>query len=103
MLSSASGKEKLFANNFSQNSNLDDLGISLPVFLSRPNLKLHNISVTEMVKKIIMNLDSSKVSGLDCNLVVFLKNCKPELSYLLAELFNMCLKESCFPDCWKVS
>ena len=21
----------------------------------------------------------------------------------LAELFNTCLKESCFPDCWKVS
>ena len=32
-----------------------------------------------------------------------LKNCKLELSYILAELFNKCLKESCFPDCWKVS
>ena len=32
-----------------------------------------------------------------------LKNCEPELSYILAELFNKCLKESCFPDCWKVS
>ena len=31
------------------------------------------------------------------------KNCEPELSYILAELFNKCLKESCFPDCWKVS
>ena len=30
-----------------------------------------------------------------------LKNC--ELSYLLAEFFNNCLKESCFPDSWKVS
>ena len=29
--------------------------------------------------------------------------CEPELSYILAELFNKCLKESCFPDCWKVS
>ena len=47
-----------------------------------------------------MNLDFSKV---DCILVVILKNCKPELSYILAELFNKCLKESCFPDCWKVS
>ena len=35
--------------------------------------------------------------------MVILKNCEPELSYILAELFNMCLKESCFPDCWKVS
>ena len=32
-----------------------------------------------------------------------LKNCEPELSYILAKLFNKCLKESCFPDCWKVS
>ena len=54
--------------------------------------------ITNLVKKVITNLDSSKVSGLDCIPVVVLKNCKPELSYILAELFNMCLKESCFPD-----
>ena len=56
-----------------------------------------------MVKKVIMNLDLSKASGPDCIPVVVLKNCEPELSYILAELFNKCLKESCFPDCWKVS
>ena len=32
-----------------------------------------------------------------------LKNCEPELSYILAKLFNKCLKEPCFPHCWKVS
>ena len=32
-----------------------------------------------------------------------LKNCEPERSYILAELFSKCLKESCFADCWKVS
>ena len=85
MLSSASDKAKLFAENFSKNSNLDDSGISLPVFPSRTNLKLHNISVTpKMVKKVIMNLDLSKVSGPDCIPVVVLKNCEPELSYILA-------------------
>ena len=88
----------------SKNSNLDDSVIALPVFPSRTNLKLHNISITpKMVKKVIMNLDLSKASGLDCIPVVVLKNCEPELSYILAELFNMCLKLSCFPDCWKVS
>ena len=42
-------------------------------------------------------------SGSDCIPVVVLKNCEPELSYKLAELFSVCLKESCFPNCWKVS
>ena len=56
-----------------------------------------------MVKKVIMNLDSSKASGPDCIPVVVLKNCEPELSYILAKLFNMFLRKSCFPDCWKVS
>ena len=49
------------------NSNLDNSGISLNVFPSRTNLKLHNISVTpKMVKKVITNFDSSKASGADC-------------------------------------
>ena len=101
---SASDKAKLFAKNFSKNSNLDDSGISLPVFPSRTNLKLHNISITpKMVKKVITNLDTSKASGPDCIPVVVLKNCEPELTYILAKLFNNCLKESCFPDCWNVS
>ena len=104
VLSSASDKAKLFAENFSMNSNLDDSGISLPVFPSRLNLKLHNISVTpKIVRKVIMNLDLSKASGPDCIPVVVLKNCEPELSYILAELFSECLRECCFPDCWKVS
>ena len=44
-----------------------------------------------------------KASGPDCIPVVVLKNCEPQLSYILAELFNKCLKESCFQDYWKVS
>ena len=104
VLSSAFDKAKLFAENFSSNSNLDDLGISLPVFSPRTNLKLHSISVTpKMVNKVIMNLDLSKASCPDCIPVVVLKNCKPELSYILAELFNKCLKKCYFLDCWKVS
>ena len=46
VLSSASDKAKLFAENSSKNSNLDDSGIFLPVLPSRTNLKLHNIYVT---------------------------------------------------------
>ena len=101
MLSSASDKSNLFAKNFSKDSNLDDSDICVPVSPSITNLKLHNVSVTpKMVKKVI---DSSKASVPDCIPVIVLRNCEPEFSYILAELFNMCLKVYCFPDCLKVS
>ena len=67
---------------------------------SRTNLNFHNISLTlKMVKKVIMNLHLSKASAPDCIPVVVLKNCEPKPAYILAKLFNKCLKESCFPDC----
>ena len=76
VLSSASDKAKLFAENFSKNSNLDDSGISLPVFPFRTNLILNNISVTPKInKKVSMSLDLSKASGPDCIPMVVLKNC----------------------------
>ena len=104
LLSSASDEAKLFVKNVSKNSNLDDSDISLPVFPSISNLKLHNVCATQnMVEKVITNLDLSMASGPDCIPVVVLKNCEREHFYKLAELFNKCQKESCFPDCWKVS
>ena len=67
-------------------------------------MKQRNISVTpKMVKKFIIKLDLVKASGPDCIPAVVLKNCEPELSFILAELFNKCLKESFFPDYWKFS
>ena len=66
VLSSASDKTKLFAENFPKNYNLDVSCTSLPVFPSKNNLTLH-ISVTpKMLKKVIMKLDLSKASGPDC-------------------------------------
>ena len=48
-----------------------------------------------MVKKAIMNLDFSKAYIYpDFIPVVVLKKCEPERSYILAELFNKCLKVS---------
>ena len=103
-VSSASDKIKFFVKKISKDSNLDGSGISLPVFSSRTNLKLHNISVTyQMVKKVITNLDLSKASCPDYIPVMFLKNYEPELWHILAECFSMCLKESYFPDWWKIS
>ena len=66
-------------------------------------MKRHDISLTaRLVEKVITNLNSSKAPCLDCISVVVLKNYEPELSYILAKLRNLSLKESCFPDCWKV-
>ena len=50
-----------------------------------------------------MNLDSLRAPCPECIPMVILKNCKPELSDILAEPFNMYLKVCCFPDCSKVS
>ena len=41
-----------------------------------------------MIKKVITNFDSSKAYAPDYIPKVVLKNCEPELSYILAELFN---------------
>ena len=78
--------------------------ILVTLISSRTNLKPYNISITpKMIKKVITNLDPSKAFGPDYIPVLVLRNCEPEISYILAGLFNMCLKESCFPGCWKVS
>ena len=66
-----------------------------------------------MVKMVTTNLDLSKVSGPDCIPVVVLKNCEPERSYILAELFDMYLEGvffsrlleglvggPCIQECW---
>ena len=78
--------------------------IFLPDFFSRASRKLHNISgIPKLVKKVITNLYSSKTSSPDCvPVVVLLCKFEPGLSCILAELFNMCLKEYSFPDCLKV-
>ena len=78
--------------------------ILVTLISSRTNLKPYNISITpKMIKKVITNLDPSKAFGPDYIPVLVLRNCEPEIPYILAGLFNMCLKESCFPGCWKIS
>ena len=65
---------------------------------------LQNIYVTpKLVKKVIINLELPKMPGPDGILAVIMNNCEPELSNILAELFNMCLKETFFLRLLKVS
>ena len=51
----------------------------------------------------ILNCQRQIANCPDCIPVVDLKNYEPEVSYILAKLLNMCLKETYFLDCWKVS
>ena len=85
------GTVKFFAEIFSENYSLDDSGIFLFVFPSITNLKLHSIPVNLNTVKCIPSLYSSKASSSDCILVAVLNNCEPKLSYVLADLFKICL------------
>ena len=71
-------KQNCLLKTFLGTLNLDDSGISSPVFPCRTNLKLH-ISVTPtLVEMVITNLDLSKASGPDWIPVVVIKNFEPE-------------------------
>ena len=96
VLFSASDKAKVFAEIFSENSNLGDSGIFLPSIPFATNFKLLNIAATpKLFRKVIIYFDFWMASGPDCIPVVVLKNCEPELC-ILAKYFNMCPKEACF-------
>ena len=61
--------------------------ITYVIFISKTRLKIsEDDTIPKMVRKVVMNPDLSKASGPDFIPVVVLKNCEPELSYLLAEL-----------------
>ena len=98
-MSSAFDKAKLFAKNVSKISDLNESGTTLSVFPSKTDVMLYHIFVTpKMIKKIIRNFHFSKASGPDGVAVVVVRNCGPERSCILAEVFNLFLEKSCFPD-----
>ena len=97
ILPSAVDKSSLFGKLFSQNSNLDDSNIPLPNFPLRTASSLHNVKViAQDVNFHISNLSSSKATGPDNIPVIVLKNIAPELSPVLAKVFNVCLKRRIF-------
>lgn len=60
-------------------------------------MKLHDILLAgKIVEKVINYLHSTGASGPDCILELFLKRCQPELSYVLVDLFNICLENPLF-------
>ena len=103
-LTTSTGKANLLARNFSCNSTLDDGPQQLTDFPSRTEQKLSSKNITaKMVSREIYELDASIATGTDRIRAIVLKMCSPELSPVLAKLYNKCLSESCCPSCWKSS
>ena len=104
VLTSSKDKADLFCDCFSQNSTLDDANHPLPNFPSRCDIKVMSVLVTpKRVSNTISCLDASKANGPDGISAIVLQKCSPELSPILSKLFNKCLAEGVFPDCWKVA
>ena len=65
----------------------------LPYCSFKSNMQMDNLTASPMVIKMVISaLDSS--SGADGISVVVFENCEAEFTYMLANLFNLCLKES---------
>ena len=59
--------------------------ISVYLFSGVDIIENYIIPITpKLVKKVIINVDSSKVPGPDCIPLVVQKNCEPDLLYILA-------------------
>ena len=88
---------------FSNNCSLGSVsGTSPPNFPNRTDVTLESMSVTPLlVSRMIAKLDSNISPGPDCIPSVILKILSPELSSILAKLFNKCLKECTFPNTWR--
>ena len=80
--------------------NLAALVLTSHYYFKQFNQTLINTFVNRQLfsyDSISVGLYYPKTCGLDCILVVVPKNCDPKLSYMPAELFNMCLKEHFCP------
>ena len=86
------------------NSILVDDSHKLPDFPPRTEQRLRSKNITaKMVSRAIYDPGASKATGPNRIPPIFLKMCSPELSPVLAKLYNKCLAESCFLSCWKSS
>ena len=100
MLTTSTDKANLFARNFSCNFTLDDGSQQLPDFPSRTEQRLSSKNITA---KIVSLQSTILMHPKPLAPTEFQPLCSPELSPVLAKLYNKCLVESCFPSCWKTS
>ena len=95
-------KARCLCEQFASNSGPQENSAGLPEFPSRcdDSLRLPFIKSKDVLK-CILDLDSSKSCGPDKIPITVVRHCAPELSSILSKVYNLCLKTSVFPSCWK--
>ena len=104
----SSDKEKvdLLNSYFASQSTLEapSQDFSLPIFNYATEARINTINVSpEDVQKVLCSLPVNKASGPDNISNKLLKNVAPSICFPLSRLFNLCMRNSHFPDIWKVS
>ena len=98
-----SSKANLFASTFASSSNLDDQDFQPPLYpISTITMSSIKFS-TRKVRKVLLQLNTSKSSGPDGIPAIVLTSCAPELAPVLNKLFQLSYNLCIFPSSWKLA
>ena len=98
---SSSSKPNLFASTFASNSNLDYQGSQPPLYSISTITMSHFKFSTRKVRRVLLQLNTSKCKGPDGILAIVLKSCAPELAPVINKLFQLSYNRGIFPSSWK--
>ena len=96
-------KANLFASTFASNSNLDDQDFQPPLYPTSTITMSPIKFSTRKVRKVLLQLNTSKSSGPDGIPAIVLKSCAPELAPFLNKLFQLSYNLGIFPSSWKLA
>ena len=82
-------KDNLFASTFASNSNFDDHDFQPPRYPTSTITMSPIKFSTRKVRKVLLQLSTSKSSGPDCIPAIVLKSYAPELAPILNKLFQL--------------
>ena len=98
-----SSKANLFASTFASNSNLDDQDFQAPLYPTSTITMSPIKFSTRKVRKVPLQLNTSKSSGPDGIPAIVLKSCASELAPVLNKLFQLSYNLGISPFSWKLA
>lgn len=102
-LGAATGFSRYFSSVYESGESLDPDNINnSPIMNGVNTLILRSISVEE-VSTAIRKLPSKRSYGPDLIPIYVIKGCSEFVEKPLCHIFNLCIADKCFPDCWKVT